>query len=1144
MKMSPTYFTVADFTVNYTDTESDPFAEIRITSLESVGSLLLGGSPVALNDVITSAQLTGGQLTFVPVANQSGSPYDSFDFEVGDGTDFSTSDYTLTVNVTPVNDPPSGDDNTVATNEDVTYVFTVADFTVNYTDTEGDPFAEIRITSLESVGSLLLGGSPVALNDVITSAQLTGGQLTFVPVANQSGSPYDSFDFEVGDGTDFSTSDYTLTVNVTPVNDPPTGDDNTVATNEDVTYVFTVADFTVNYSDQESDPFAEIRITSLESVGSLLLGGTPVALNDVITSAQLTGGQLTFVPVANQSGSPYDSFDFEVGDGTDFSTSDYTLTINVNAVNDPPTGDDNTVATNEDVTYVFTVADFTVNYTDTEGDPFAEIRITSLESVGSLLLGGTPVALNDVITSAQLTGGQLTFVPVANQSGSPYDSFDFEVGDGTDFSTSDYTLTVNVTPVNDPPTGDNNTVATNEDVTYVFTAADFMVNYIDTEGNPFAEIRITSLESVGSLLLGGTPVALNDVVTAAQLTGGQLTFVPVANQSGSPYDSFDFEVGDGTGFSTADYTLTVNVTPVNDAPTGSDNTVLTQEDINYVFTAADFTVSYSDPEGDPFAEIRITSLESVGSLLLGGTPVALNDVITLAQLTGGQLTFVPLPGQSGSPYDSFDFEVGDGLVFSAASYTMTIDVGPVNDPPTGDDNTVVTNEDVTYVFTVADFTINFSDPESDPFSRIRVVNLESVGNLLFNGTPVTLNQVISSADIVSGLLTFVPVADQSGSPYDSFDFEVGDAFSFSTSAYTQTINVLPLNDAPTGDDNTVATNEDVTYVFTVADFTVNYNDPELDPFAEIRITSLESVGSLLLGGSPVALNDVITSAQLTGGQLTFVPVANQSGSPYDSFDFEVGDGTDFSTADYTLTVNVTPVNDPPTGDNNTVATNEDVTYVFTVADFTVNYNDPESDPFAEIRITNLESVGSLLLGGSPVALNDVISSAQLTGGQLTFVPLPGQSGSPYDSFDFEVGDGTDFSTADYTLTVNVTPVNDPPAGDNNTVATSEDVTYVFTAADFTVNYTDIEGDPFAEIRITSLESVGSLLLGGTPVAINDVITAAQLTGGQLTFVPVANQSGSPYDSFDFEVGDGTDFSTADYTLTVNVTPVNDRTYRR
>ena len=1132
-------FAAADFTVGYSDPETDPFAEIRITSLESVGSLLLGGVAVTLNQVITLAQLNANQLTFVPVANQSGSPYDSFDFEVGDGSDFSVSDYTLTVNVTPVNDPPTGSANSVSTNEDITYTFAAADFTVGYSDPETDPFAEIRITSLESVGSLLLGGVAVTLNQVITLAQLNANQLTFVPVANQSGSPYDSFDFEVGDGSDFSASDYTLTVNVTPVNDPPTGSANSVSTNEDITYTFAAADFTVGYSDPETDPFAEIRITSLESVGSLLLGGVAVTLNQVITLAQLNANQLTFVPVANQSGSPYDSFDFEVGDGSDFSVSDYTLTVNVTPVNDPPTGSANSVSTNEDITYTFAAADFTVGYSDPETDPFAELRITSLESVGSLLLGGVAVTLNQVITLAQLNANQLTFVPVANQSGSPYDSFDFEVGDGSDFSVSDYTLTVNVTPVNDPPTGSANSVSTNEDITYTFAAADFTVGYSDPETDPFAEIRITSLESVGSLLLGGVAVTLNQVITLAQLNANQLTFVPVANQSGSPYDSFDFEVGDGSNFSLTDYTLTVNVTPVNDPPTGSANSVSTNEDITYTFAAADFTVGYSDPETDPFAEIRITSLESVGSLLLGGVAVTLNQVITLAQLNANQLTFVPVANQSGSPYDSFDFEVGDGSDFSVSDYTLTVNVTPVNDPPTGSANSVSTNEDITYTFAAADFTVGYSDPETDPFAEIRITSLESVGSLLLGGVAVTLNQVITLAQLNANQLTFAPVANQSGSPYDSFDFEVGDGSDFSVSDFTLTVNVTPVNDPPTGSANSVSTNEDITYTFAAADFTVGYSDPETDPFAEIRITSLESVGSLLLGGVAVTLNQVITLAQLNANQLTFVPVANQSGSPYDSFDFEVGDGSDFSASDYTLTVNVTPVNDPPTGGDNTVLTQEDITYTFSSADFTVSYSDPDSDPFAEIRITSLESVGSLLLGGVAVTLNQVITLAQLNANQLTFVPLPGQSGSPYDSFDFEVGDGSAFSASDYTLTVNVGPVNDPPTADNNSVSTQEDITYVFVTTDFTVNYSDPESDPFVRIRVTNLESVGSLLFNGTPVTLNQVINAADIGLGRLTFVPVGNQSGSPYDSFDFEVGDATNFSTSDYTLTVNVTPVND-----
>ena len=281
--------------------------------------------------------------------------------------------------------------------------------------------------------------------------------------------------------------------------------------------------------------------------------------------------------------------------------------------------------------------------------------------------------------------------------------------------------------------------------------------------------------------------------------------------------------------------------------------------------------------------------------------------------------------------------------------------------PVGVDDFYNTNEDTGFGDNVLN---NDSDPESDPITASLTTDVTN-GTLVLNG---------------DGSFTYTPDADFNGT--DSFVYEVCDdtaPINYCAQA-TAFITITAVNDAPTVDNNTVSTNEDVTYVFTVAnDFTVNYNDVESDPFVEIRITSLESVGSLLLGGSPVALNDVITSAQLAGSQLTFVPVADQNGSPYDSFDFEIGDGTDFSTSDYTLTINVTPVNDPPTVDNNTVSTNEDATYVFTVAEFTLNYNDTESDPFAEIKITSLESVGSLLLGGSPVALNDVITSAQLAG---------------------------------------------------------------------------------------------------------------------------------------------------------------------
>jgi LPXTG-site transpeptidase (sortase) family protein len=121
------------------------------------------------------------------------------------------------------------------------------------------------------------------------------------------------------------------------------------------------------------------------------------------------------------------------------------------APNSAPTGGDGSVTTNEDTTYPFTVADFTTltvpPYADTEGDAFSGIRVTSLETAGTLQCGGVDVPLNGACADVTT----LTFAPAANTNGTPYATFGFEVYDGALYSASSYTMTVNVTPVNDAP---------------------------------------------------------------------------------------------------------------------------------------------------------------------------------------------------------------------------------------------------------------------------------------------------------------------------------------------------------------------------------------------------------------------------------------------------------------------------------------------------------------------------------------------------------------------------------------------------------------------------------------------------------------------------------------------------------------------
>ena len=97
-------------------------------------------------------------------------------------------------------------------------------------------------------------------------------------------------------------------------------------------------------------------------------------------------------------------------------------------------------------------------------------------------------------------------------------------------------------------------------------SGDFPFSDVDT-GNSLQSVKITSLPATGALTLSGVAVTANQVIAVASL--GNLVFTPVANGNGSPYTTFGFQVSDGTLFS-GTATLTVNVTPENDAPVALD----------------------------------------------------------------------------------------------------------------------------------------------------------------------------------------------------------------------------------------------------------------------------------------------------------------------------------------------------------------------------------------------------------------------------------------------------------------------------------------------------------------------------------------------------------------------------------------------
>ncbi len=126
------------------------------------------------------------------------------------------------------------------------------------------------------------------------------------------------------------------------------------------------------------------------------------------------------------------------GDGTANGGNDtlsFSTTVDVQAINDAPTGQDATYMINEDTTYTFSEASFT--YADVNGDDFSGVVVTTVAVPGTLFFdsdgagGAAPVAVSagQFISAADIALGHFYFMPGADLNGSPYTSFTFQVRD-------------------------------------------------------------------------------------------------------------------------------------------------------------------------------------------------------------------------------------------------------------------------------------------------------------------------------------------------------------------------------------------------------------------------------------------------------------------------------------------------------------------------------------------------------------------------------------------------------------------------------------------------------------------------------------------------------------------------------------------
>ena len=247
--------------------------------------------------------------------------------------------------------------------------------------------------------------------------------------------------------------------------------------------------------------------------------------------------------------------------------------------------------------------------------------------------------------------------------------------------------------------------------------------------------------------------------------------------------------------------------------------------------------------------------------------------------------------------------------------------------------------------------------------------------------------------------TYTPAANANDT--ESFTFKVQDdggvvngGSDTDLVANTITLDILSVNDAPSGTDATYDVDENGVHNFSAVEF--GFSDTDPDNFATVKIVSLPSVGTLLFSGTPVLVNQSINAGAIPN--LEYQPGANPSAANDTSFDFLVQDtggtvngGADTDPTSNKITFNLNDVNNAPQGTDNLFVIVEDTSHTFATTDF--GFNDVDAHALTAIEVVSLPTNGSLSLSGNSVTAGQSISAADLT--SLTFTPIADTNGAAY-----------------------------------------------------------------------------------------------------------------------------------------------------
>ncbi len=374
-----------------------------------------------------------------------------------------------------------------------------------------------------------------------------------------------------------------------------------------------------------------------------------------------------------------------------------------------------------------------------------------------------------------------------------------------------------------------------------------------------------------------------------------LSYTPLANDNGTPADSFTIRVCDGgfagTGLCDSQI-ITVNLASQPDTPTAvgeASGIVVLEGEVNALITVIG---NDTDPDaGDAAALIPVNVTVTSGNIM------AVSVVGQQIQLTHGGAEELSA---------SVTYQVRDAARTSVNTVTAVISITGTDDPPTSSsftDSSAVDEGTNSAIDVVA----QSNDPESASMAVCDTLTAPTSGN-------ATVLRITSGPDIGKVLYTHNGSDVAGGGETDTFTYQVNDANDPScasgnnSSFATVTVNLTHVNDAPLAVADAIIVAEGATVTGLLGgNSSVLQNDTDEE--------NGTGIGFTVNGNSAPGFNTAFSLN--SDGTFSYSHDGSENFST--GFSYTVNDGDDDSASPATVSITVTPVNDAP-GISTTVPT--------------------------------------------------------------------------------------------------------------------------------------------------------------------------------------------------------------------------------